>query len=221
MINDLKLTSIPTDKAVFVPRTTECSGVLGVLVDDTIGCGDDNFAKAAEETGNRFDTKDIVLPTFEFAGITVEKTEYRYLAHQASYAKSLQELSPDSTFDEYRTLRHKLAWFSLTRHDICATANIASQTTEVGFDKGHVKAMNKVVRKILGTPHRGLRYHNLDKSSLILVAISDASFGNNEDLTSQLGHILILRDNTGRGNILSYTSYKSKIVVRSVLGAET
>lgn len=52
------------------------------------------------------------------------------------------------------------------------------------------------------------------------MAISDSSFPNNGDLTSQRGHIIVLTDDTGRGNILSYASYKYKRVVRSVLGGE-
>lgn len=53
------------------------------------------------------------------------------------------------------------------------------------------------------------------------MAITDASFSNNEDLSSQVGHIVMLSDDTERGNILSYMSSKSMRVVRSVVGAKT
>lgn len=44
---------------------------------------------------------------------------------------------------------------------------------------------------------------------------------NNEDLSSQLGHIIIQTEKSGRLNVLSFVSYKSKCVVRSVVGAKT
>lgn len=58
----------------------------------------------------------------------------------------------------------------------------------------------------------------MNKSATRLVAISDATFGNNEDLSSQLGHIIVLTDDLGQRNILVSANYKSKRVVRSVLG---
>ena len=53
-----------------------------------------------------------------------------------------------------------------------------------------------------------------------ITAYSDASFANNNDLSSQLGYILFLSDSSGRCNVLSYRSYKSRRVTRSILGGE-
>ena len=43
----------------------------------------------------------------------------------------------------------------------------------------------------------------------------------NLDLSSQLGIMIVLADKNGKANIMHYNSYKSKRVVRSVLGGDT
>lgn len=39
----------------------------------------------AEHIGMEFETRYILLPTGEFAGVAVEKSEYVYIAHQVAY----------------------------------------------------------------------------------------------------------------------------------------
>ena len=68
----------------------------------------------------------------------------------------------------------------------------------------------------------------LDFSGLKLHAFPDASFANNEDLSSQLGMVLVLGNEhasgqdefTLHGNIVHYASTKSRRVTRAVLTAE-
>lgn len=50
---------------------------------------------------------------------------------------------------------------------------------------------------------------------------SDVSSVNDDDLISQLGHIIILTDDSGLRKILSCAGYKTSSVLISVLGAET
>lgn len=56
---------------LFCPNNTECSGVLGSSVNDTIVCGEANFAKLKTRTESRFEMKPKELPSFELAGVTV------------------------------------------------------------------------------------------------------------------------------------------------------
>ena len=49
---------------------------------------------------------------------------------------------------------------------------------------------------------------------------TDASFSGNDDLSSQLGFLILLCDSSNRAHILDYLSRKSKRVVRSILGGE-
>ena len=49
---------------------------------------------------------------------------------------------------------------------------------------------------------------------------TDASFANNEDLSSQISYILALTDATNKANIVHWSSVKCKRVMRSVLASE-
>ena len=60
----------------------------------------------------------------------------------------------------------------------------------------------------------------MDISDVSLVVFSDSSFANNEDLTSQLGYIVLLLGKNGTAHILNYSSRKKRRVTRSVLGCE-
>lgn len=84
-MEDLKLLLMPIDNAVFVPKGGSYLVVLGLLVDDFIGCGKGEFYKLADATGRQLEVKLKMFLKFELVEIIVEKTGYRYLAKQALY----------------------------------------------------------------------------------------------------------------------------------------
>jgi hypothetical protein len=76
---------------------------------------------------------------------------------------------------------------------------------------------------------RGLKYVILDLNKAKIYVFVDGSFANNKDLSSQIGFIIILaneNENTGSdefnlyGNLIHWSSTKSKRVTRSVLASE-
>lgn len=68
---------------------------------------------------------------------------------------------------------------------------------------------------------RGKRFLKLNLDNLKIIALGDAPFANNADLSSHLGHIVGLTYDSRRGNALTHGSYKSKQVVRSVFVCKT
>lgn len=56
--------------------------------------------------------------------------------------------------------------------------------------------------------HAMLRHGKLDSSSLILKPFSDTTFERNDDISSQIGYILMLCDGLGHSHILDYSSKK-------------
>jgi hypothetical protein len=96
--------------------------------------------------------------------------------------------------------------------------SVAAQAVEP--TKNDVTNLNKRIRWQIENSARGLRFVTLDKTSLRLLAFTDASFANNRDLSSQIGYILVLADASGRANILHWSSTKCKRVTRSVLASE-
>ena len=65
-----------------------------------------------------------------------------------------------------------------------------------------------------------MRFPRLCRKSLRIVVYCDASFANNDDMSSQMGYIVFLTDAQNRCAPLSYKSIKCKRVTRSVLAAE-
>lgn len=93
LVNELGRSSIPIEKAVFIPKEGSCSRVLGLSVGDTIGCGDEEFYTLTNASERCFEFKPKSFLKYEFAGVCVEKTEDGYLANQTSYAMTIRQLS--------------------------------------------------------------------------------------------------------------------------------
>lgn len=60
----------------------------------------------------------------------------------------------------------------------------------------------------------------MDRETLHLRAYSDASFANNDELSSQRGYIVLLSDGDNNCHVLSYSSKKARRVVRSIMAGE-
>lgn len=185
-------------------------GFTGAYVDDTIGTGDTTFERESEATDKRF----------QFAGIQIEEQGTGYLMHQERFSLKITTLSKQCTFSNFRSKRHELAWLTHTRPDLSAAVNLAAQVTEAKFEGKHVKALNDLIKPAHKNARRGIRHQKLDTESLSLRIFTDSSFANTPDLPSQLGFLLLLCDASGKCNILHLSSYKSKRVTMSVLGAE-
>jgi hypothetical protein len=67
---------------------------------------------------------------------------------------------------------------------------------------------------------KGLRFVQLDRQTLRLIAFTDSSFANNKDLSSQIGYVVVLADGDNNANIIHWQSVKCHRVTRSVLAAE-
>ena len=116
----------------------------------------------------------------------------------------------------------KLAWLEHTRPDLTFEISQKAQVTRTVFERDpseHCESLNKAIK---------YAHHNiasicipkLDLDTLRVVAYSDAAFANNIDLSQQLMRIVPLTDVSNKAIAVSYKSYKSRRVARSVLSAE-
>lgn len=66
------------------------------------------------------------------------------------------------------------------------------------FSKEKMVEFNRSAKiaKKEGVP--SLKYTRLDSSSLCMKIYADAAFASNDDLSSQLGHLILLTDETGK-----------------------
>ena len=74
---------------------------------------------------------------------------------------------------------------------------------------------------------RGLHFVSVNMSSAKLMVFTDGSFANNRDLSSQLGYVILLVNETSdhdsfemQGNMIHWSSTKCKRITRSVLASE-
>jgi hypothetical protein len=157
-----------------------------------------------------------------FAGMEIETCKSGFIVHQREYISKLKPLSRSSDFAAFSSLRARLSWVTHSRPDVCCAVNQSAQVTQTRFDKEpatHISKLNKIIRH-LRSVDLPLKFGHLDKESLQLTVYSDASFANNDDLSSQLGYVIFLSDKDGCCSPLHYSSHKSKRVTRSVLGGE-
>jgi hypothetical protein len=133
-------------------------------------------------------------------------------------------MTKDGMFSEFRSLRARLAWATLSRPDISCTVAQSAQVNENTFNvdpMSHIRRLNAVVTHLRKTIDQVLKFPKLDWNNLSLRVYSDASYANNPDGSSQIGYIIFLCDTTGACQPLFWSSKKSKRVTRSVLGSET
>lgn len=71
-----------------------------------------------------------MFSSLEIAGVSIGKIDYSYHTSQRKSISTLQVLTNNSSFNYFRKMKHKIAWISITRSDVCASANIMSEGTE-------------------------------------------------------------------------------------------
>ena len=198
-------------------------GMNGTYVDDLLRCGLPEFESMVQKTYERFETTGTEELPFTFAGINIRlQPDDSFALDQLFYHQKLETLQTTATFSEFRSMRMKLAWLAHTRPDLCVDISQLAQITESVYNDGPksaVKRLNKSI-KFANDNLTHMKFPKLDLSTIRIVGYSDAAFASNSDLSSQLGRIVLLIDGSGAAAIVSFKSYKSRRVTRSVLSAE-
>ena len=124
-----------------------------------------------------------------------------------------------TTKEQYIAQRARGAYIaSLSQPEAAYDLSVAAQAIDP--TENDIKALNKRLQWQIESAARGLRFVKLEKQSLQLLVFTDSSFANNKDLSSQIGYILVIKDDSGNANILHWSSTKCKRVTRSVLASE-
>ncbi len=84
--------------------------------------------------------------------------------------------------------------------------------TDQTFERQHVSMFNTAVNYLVVSRGLFLQISKQDMDSLHIHAYADASSAINQNLTPQLGHIVLLCDKWDNACILHYASYKSRRV---------
>ena len=194
-------------------------GIVAKFIGDFLYSGSDNFIRDVEQsTSNYKCTPPKSLP-FTFTGIRIRDIRSHFSLDQHEYIDQMHTLPDTASFYEFRSLRHKLGWMSHTRLDALYSASVLSQVNEERFNINSIRTFNKAVQHLKDTKETTFNIYPIDMQSAHLLMFSDASFASNYDNSSQLGWVLVIRDDTGRSNILHYGTYKSRRIARSVMAS--
>ena len=221
--SDLGMEPLTGDSSLYLKTGADeedASGLMGMLVDDGLLCGNDAFQRLTEATLQTFDSRPRQWDKVEFYGIQIESTPGGSVRiHQPDHIQRIEMLPEDATFEHFRSARAALAWVTHTRPDIACYVNKAAQVTEKAFERGHIKAFNLCIKYLKKEPLH-LSFDPLNIETLQIRVYADAAFGTNLDCSSQLGFIIMLCDANNSAHIIDFSSKKSRRVVRSIMGGE-
>lgn len=222
---DLSMVPLVSDPSVFVKRASdaELQGITGTYVDDLANGGNKSFQELTEKTLERFQAKKRKWDGGAFVGVqvaTVDKPLRHFTAGQLEYVDNLAKLTASASDKDFASSRASLAWLARTRPDLACGINQLAQVGEGSYGRVTVKSYNNLVDRAKTNRDRVLMYKPLDISTLRVRAYADASFATNTDHSSQIGYIILLCDASGNAHVLSFSSRKSRRVVRSAMAGE-
>lgn len=150
------------------------------------------------------------------------------MLRQKEQGKKIQLIDADSPDFKHRYVEQRArgAYIAtICQPEAAFDLSVAAQSQEPTRDE--VITLNRRLKWQLEHLDRGLNYVPLDLSTAKLFVFVDGSFANNKDFSSQIGYIIaIANETTGmeeftvHGNVIHWSSTKSKRVTRSVLASE-
>ncbi|KAF2741624.1 hypothetical protein M011DRAFT_497953 [Sporormia fimetaria CBS 119925] len=210
-------------------------GIVGMQTDDTLMLVTDAFSsleeKKLEKAQFRSKPKTVLTPDIkmDFNGCTLmmEGNSIRLRQKGQGGKICLVDVNAPSRAQQYMEQRARGAYIASTcQPETSFDLSVAAQAQQPSEED--IRALNKRLKWQMENLDRGLRYVPVDLMHAKLMVFVDGSFANNMDLSSQLGFILMLvnestdTDNTFtiRGNVIHYSSTKCKRVTRSALASE-
>jgi hypothetical protein len=220
---DLRMTQATGDFSLFFKRARGALiGMSGCYVHDVIRAGTPEFlASATRNTEAAFDTKAPAKDTFEFLGLRTSEANGVRTLSQAEYVSRLKLLPATADYSAYRSLRAQLDWVTHTRPDSACAVTQAAQVPQETFDSRSISDLSGIIKYLSQISEVSLKFAPLELSSLRMCVYTDASQAYSEDLSSQVGYIIVLMDNTNRASIAHYQSHKSQRVSRSSMAGDT
>ena len=234
-INKLDMSTSTYDPCLLIANGDKNNfGLVGMQTDDTLMLGTVTFAaneeKEIQMAKFRTKPKTTLSPeiSLDFNGctLTMEGTTLG-LKQKGQGAKiELIDLKAPDRAQRYLEQRARGAYIaSICQPEAAFDLSVAAQA-QSPKDEDHTK-LNTRLEWQMKSLQRGLRFVPVDLSTAKLMVFTDGSFANNQDLSSQLGYILTLVNETSGdntfdiyGNLIHWSSTKCKRVTRSVLASE-
>ncbi|KAJ6050709.1 uncharacterized protein N7446_010818 [Penicillium canescens] len=204
----LEMVTSTYDPCLLVSTGKGAFGVVGTQTDDTLILGTDEFATLEEKELRQRD-------------VTVE-------LRQKEQGKRLKLIDHNSKGFKhvYMEQRARGAYIAtICQPEAAFDLSVAAQHQDP--TEADVNALNKRIKWQMKNQDRGIKYIAIDLSTAKLFVFVDGSFANNKDFSSQIGYEIILANESAQneefeitGNLIHWSSTKSKRVTRSVLASE-
>ena len=219
----------------FLKVNGELEGIIGLHVDDFLHCGSNKFEQVIiDPVMKHFKVGKNEKVCFMYTGFAISQTEDGIWLDQSQYVKNIQiddldskralQKNEDLTATEQSQLRKicgSLNWVVIaTRPDL--SFDLIELSTKQQRGKVCDLVRGRKILKTLEPSECKIFLPKLDENSVELRVYTDSSFGNLDDGSGSMGgHIVFLKDKTGKCAVLDWKSRKIKRVVRSTLAAET
>lgn len=225
------------DPCLLITKIAQPFGISGMQTDDTLLLGTAEFHGKEEaelkSAGLRAKPKSKLTSDrpvdYNGARMTMN-TDGSITTRQKGQGAKLALIDPaaEDAPQRYLEQRARGAYIaSICQPEASYDLSVAAQVQNP--ENEHHKFLNKRLSWQMENALRGITYVPLDLKTAKLFVFADGSFANNQDLTSQLGYVIVLANEarkdsenefTMTGNILHWSSTKCKRVTRSVLASE-
>lgn len=220
---------------LFTDDSPETFGITAMQTDDTLSFATAAFSQKENEklveAAFRAKPKEILTEKtpIEFNGGRIQLEAHDILFQQKGQVKQLKPIDPEAVDhdQQYISQRARGAYIaSICQPEAAYDLSVAAQVQTPG--EKDIESLNTRIAWQIENADRGLRYIPITLSRAKLYIFTDGSFANNKDLTSQLGYLIVLGQETERtkdrfgiqGNTIHWSSTKCKRVTRSVLASE-
>ncbi|RDW58864.1 hypothetical protein BP6252_13340 [Coleophoma cylindrospora] len=233
-IENLKMMTSSYDPCLLITQTKEAFGVVGMQTDDTLILGNQAFVeredKALKEAKLSAKKAEVLTEksplTFNGGVLHLEGQNIRLVQKGQGNKIDLVTMDPEVRTAQYREQRARGAYLAtICQPEASLDLSMAAQHQEPTDEE--IKTLNKRLKWQMENMDRGITYVPVDLSSAKLFVFVDGSFANNKDLSSQIGYVIILANESYgdesfeiKGNLIHWSSTKSKRVTRSVLASE-
>ncbi|KAJ5904893.1 uncharacterized protein N7473_001809 [Penicillium subrubescens] len=232
----LEMVTSPYDPCLLISTAKEAFGVVGMQTDDTLILGSDEFAKleAKELAEAKFSAKpkDTLSPQnpliFNGCVLTQKEGDVAVELRQKEQGKKLKLIDHKSKDlkQAYMEQRARGAYIAtICQPEAAFDLSVAAQHQDP--TEADVNALNKRIIWQMKNLDRGIKYVAVDLPTAKHFVFVDGSFANNKDFSSQIGYEIILANESAQneefeitGNLIHWSSTKSKRVTRSVLASE-
>ncbi|KAF7565969.1 hypothetical protein PtrM4_054030 [Pyrenophora tritici-repentis] len=234
---ELDMSTSTYDPCLLITNSDDADifGIVGMQTDDTLMLGTPAFSSLEEKKIQKAEfrskpkarlTLDVQLD-FDGCTLTIDASQALNLRQkgQGGRIRLVDVKAPDRA-QQYTEQRARGAYIASTcQPEASFDLSVAAQAQQPSDED--IKALNKRLKWQMENLDRGLRYVTVNLMEAKLMVFVDGSFANNKDLSSQLGFVLMLVNEsidantfTIQGNVIHHSSTKCKRITRSVLASE-